>query len=166
MLEHIWPSLPAEFREELMLQCVKCLKGMPAECDAFARIVADITKSRPQTVKSQWRLSNVYGTKLALAREPQRASPFFAIAFMSVRQPEVTALYKALGVVHTDLAVDESSIVTNPPTQAQFARVLEKGLEGTSSDAVRCMVAIIADAGIDSWQWPARNALEASLATR
>ncbi len=166
MLEHIWPTLPTQFRDELMLQCVKCLKGMPNECDAFARIVADITKSRPQTVKSQWRLSNIYGTKLALGREPQRASPFFAIAFMSVRQGEVTALYNALGVTHTDLVVAESSIVTNPPTQAQFASVLEKGLDGISSDTVRCMVAIIADAGLDTWQTPARSALEASFAAR
>ncbi len=166
MLEHIWPTLSTPFRDELMLQCVKCLKSMPNECDAFARIVADITKSRPQTVKSQWRMSNTYGTKLALGRDPQKASPFFALAYMSARQPEVTALYSALGVAHTDLTVAESSITTNPPTQEQFAGVLAKGLDGVAPESVRCMIAVIADAGIDSWQLAARGALETSLASR
>lgn len=132
MLEHIWSNLPNELRDELILQCVKYLKNSPEEADAFARLVADITKSRASTVKSQWRMSNIYGTKLALAREPQRASPFLAVTFMTSRKDDVAALYKALHVAHKDLAVEEASIATNPPTQAQFASVLESGIEGIS----------------------------------
>ena len=166
MLEHIWSNLPNELRDELILQCVKYLKNSPEEADAFARLVADITKSRASTVKSQWRMSNIYGTKLALAREPQRASPFLAVTFMTSRKDDVAALYKALHVAHKDLAVEEASIATNPPTQAQFASTLESGIEGISNDVVQCMVAVIADAGIDAWQTPARAALESHLAAR
>ncbi len=164
MLEHIWPTLSTQLRDELITQCVKHLKSAPEECDAFAQLVADITKSRAQTIKSQWRLANIYGTKLAIAREPQRASPFFALTFMSARRDEVAALYNALGAAHKDLAVEESAAVTSPPTQAQFASVLEKGLDGHSPAIVQCMIAVIADAGIDTWQRPAREALQAHLA--
>ncbi len=166
MLENVWPSIPPQLRDELITQCVKHLKSAPEECDAFAQLVADITKSRAQTVKSQWRLANIYGTKLALARDPQRASPYFALTFMAMRKDEVVALYDALGAAHKDLAVEESSAVTAPPTQAQFASVLTKGLDGISPHIVQCMIAVIADAGIDTWQAPARKALEAHLATR
>lgn len=75
MLEVVWPTLPAAFRDELTLQCVKQLKSTPAECDAFAQIVANIIKARAQTVKSQWRLSDIFGTSRALARDPQRRRP-------------------------------------------------------------------------------------------
>ncbi|MSR70303.1 MAG: hypothetical protein EXS17_08175 [Phycisphaerales bacterium] len=163
MLEHIWPTLPTQLRDELITQCVKHLKSAPDESDAFAQLVADITKSRAQTIKSQWRLANIYGTKLAIAREPQKASPFFAQAFMSMRKDEVAALYHALGAAHKDLAVEESSAVTSPPTQAQFASVLTNGLAGLAPEIAQCMIAVIADAGIDSWQGPARAALEAHL---
>lgn len=164
MLEHIWPTLSTQLRDELITQCVKHLKSAPDESDAFAQLVADITKSRAQTIKSQWRLANIYGTKLAIAREPQRAAPFFAATFMSARKDEVAALYNALGAAHKDLAVEDSSAVTSPPTQAQFASVLENGLDGVAPAIVQCMVAVIADAGIDTWQGPARKALEAHLA--
>lgn len=164
MLEVVWPTLPVPLRNELILQCVKQLKSEPEQCDAFARIVAAITNARAQTVKAQWRTSNIFGTSLALARDPQKASPFLAITFMTARQSEVIALYAALKVVHTDLNVDESSVVTNPPTQAQFASVLAQGLPGISPDIVRCMLAVIADSGIESWQAAARGALEQHVA--
>ncbi len=164
MLEIVWPTLPSQLRDELILQCVKHLKSAPDDCDAFAKLVADITKSRAATVKSQWRLANIYGTRLALAREPQRAAPFFALTFMTMRAPEVAALYEALGATHKDLAVDESS-VTTPPPQERFATALTKGVDGVAPAIVRCMIAVIADAGIDSWQAPARAALAAHTAT-
>lgn len=164
MLEKLWSHLPTQLRDELIMQCLKHLKSAPQESDAFAQLVADITKSRAQTVKAQWRLANIFGTKLALARDPKRASPFFAQTFMSMRKDEVAALYNALGVAHKDLAVEESSAVTSPPTQAQFASVLAQGLAGVAPEIVQCMIAVIADAGIDSWQDPAQKALEALLA--
>lgn len=166
MLETIWPNLTPAFRDELVLQCVKQLRNSPDECDAFARVVADVIKARPQTVKSQWRMADIFGTNRAIARDPRRAAPFFAIAYMTARKTDLTALYAALGVAHADLAVAESSAVESPPTQAQFASVLAKGLDGTSMESVRCMVAVIADAGIDSWQAPAREALAQHLAAK
>ncbi len=163
MLEQVWPTLPTALRDDLIAQGVKYLKNAPEEHDAFALLVADITKSRAQTVKSQWRIANYYGTKLAIARDPQRAAPFFAQTFMSARKEEVAALYQALGVAHKDLAVDDSSAVTSPPTQAQMASVLEQGLDGVAPAVVQCMIAVIADAGIDTWRSAAREALGASL---
>ncbi len=164
MLELVWPTLPAQLRDELILQCVKHLKSTPDDCDAFAKLVADITKSRAATVKSQWRLANIYGTRLALAREPQRAAPFFALTFMTMRAHEVAALYASLGAAHKDLAVEESS-VTTPPSQERFASALAAGVDGVLPSIVQCMIAVIADAGIDSWQAPARRALEAHATT-
>lgn len=166
MLHHVWPTLPAPLRDELILQCVKHLRNSPDELNAFALIVADITKSRAQSVKSQWKLNNIFGTKIALARDPQKAAHFLASMFMGVRPTEVAALYAALGVGHKDLLVDEASAVTHPPTQAQFADALAKGVDGVPSDIVRCMIAVIADAGIEAWQEPARAALQTQLAPR
>lgn len=166
MFEAVWPTFPAAFREELVLQCVKHLKGSPDEYDAFARIVADAIKARPQSVKSQWRMSDTFGTMRALARDPKRGAPFVAVTYMSVRKADLTALYAALGVTHKDLDVAESSAVASPPTEAQFASVLAKGLDGVSMDSVRCMVAVIADVGIDAWQAPARGALAQHLAAK
>ena len=165
MLEHIWPTLPTPLRAELITQCVTYLKSVPDERDALATLVAEITKSRAQAVKSQWRLANYYGTTLAITREPQRASPYFAQTFLAARKDDVAALYSALGVPHKDLALDESAAVASPPTQALFASVLEKGLDGIDPAIVRCMIAVIADTGVDTWQSPARKALEAHLAT-
>lgn len=164
MFASVWPALPAAFRNELILQCVKHLKASPNEYEAFARVVAEAIKARPQSVQSQWRMADTFGTNRALALDPRRGAPFFAITYMGVRKTELTALYSALGVEHKDLEVAESSAVTNPPTTAQFAAVLAKGLDGVSMDSVRCMVAIIADAGIDAWQAPAREALTQHLA--
>ncbi len=166
MLDLVWPTLPASLRTELITQCVKHLKGSPEESEVFSRIIADITKSRPQTVKSQWRMGNVYGTTMAIARDPLRAAPFLAQTFMTARKAEVAAIYDALGVEHADLEVSESSAVTSPPTQAQFAKVLQSGIPGLAPGIVECAVALIADAGIDAWQAPARGALGAHLATR
>ena len=45
MLETVWPSLPAAFRDELTLQCVKQLRTSPDDCEAFARIVAELIKT-------------------------------------------------------------------------------------------------------------------------
>ena len=50
MFDTVWPSLSPAFRDELTLQCVKQLRTSPDECDAFARVVADIIKARAQTV--------------------------------------------------------------------------------------------------------------------
>lgn len=166
MLETIWPNLTPAFRDELVLQCVKQLRNSPDECDAFARVVADVIKARPQTVKSQWRMADIFGTSRAIARDPRRAAPFFGITYMTVRKTDLTALYAALGVAHADLTVADSSAIENPPTQAQFGDVLAKGLEGVSTESVRCMVAVIADAGIDAWQAPAREALAQHLAAK
>ena len=166
MFEAVWPTLPAAFRDELILQCVKHLKGSPDEYEAFARVVADAIKARPQSVKAQWRMSDTFGTTRALARDPKRGAPFFAVTYMGARKADLTALYAALGVAHTDLDVAESSAVQNPPTQAQFAAVLAQGLEGVSTDSVRCMVAVIADVGIEAWQAPAREALAQHLAAK
>ena len=163
MFEAVWPNLPAAFRNELILQCVKHLKGSPNEHEAFARVVADAIKARPQSVKAQWRMADTFGTTRALALDPRRGTPFFAITYMAVRQTELAALYDALGVEHKELEVAESSAVTNPPTREKFAAVLAKGLDGVSADSLRCMVAIIADAGIDAWQAPAREALTQHL---
>ncbi len=165
MLEHIWPTLPTPLRAELIAQCVTYLKSAPDECDSFATLVADITKSRAQTIKSQWRLANFYGTTLAITREPQRASPYFAQTFLAARKSDVAALYNALRVAHKDLALEEAAAATSPPTQALFASVLEKGLDGIDPAIVQCMIAVIADTGVDTWQSPARKALEAHLAT-
>lgn len=164
MLELVWPTLPASLRTELITQCVKRLRSVPEESQALALIIADITKSRPQTVRSQWKMANIYGTSLAIARDPQKASPFLAQTFMTSRKADVAALYDALGVEHADLEVLESSAVTSPPTEARFAGVLKDGIAGLEPDVVRCAVALIADAGIDSWQDPARRALHAHLA--
>ena len=128
MFEAIWPTLPAAFRDEMILQCVKHLKSTPEEYDAFARLVAEVIKARPQSVKAQWRMSNTFGTTQALTRDPKRAAPFFAVTYMAVRKDDLTALYTALGVTHKDLEVAASSAVDNPPTKAQFASVLAKGL--------------------------------------
>lgn len=166
MFEAVWPSLPPAFRDELILQCVKHLKGSPDEYDAFARLIADAIKARPQSVKAQWRMSDTFGTTRALARDPKRGAPFLAVTYMSVRKADLSALYAALGVTHKDLDVAESSAVTNPPTQAQFSSVLAKGIDGVSMDSVRCMVAVIADVGIDAWQTPAREALAQHLAAK
>ena len=162
MLESVWPTLPAAFRDELTLQCVKHLRGSPDESEAFARIVADAMKARVQSVKSQWRMLDIFGTRRAIALDPRRAAPFLAITYMTARAPELTALYAALGVEHKDLNVADSSAVENPPTQAQFAAALAKGVDGVSNDSLRCMIAIIADTGIDAWQAPAREALSQS----
>ncbi|MFM1823289.1 MAG: hypothetical protein RI967_1555 [Planctomycetota bacterium] len=159
MFDAVWPTLPAAFRTELILQCVKHLKSAPGEYDAFARAIADAIKARPQSVKAQWRMSDAFGTLRALALNPKAGAPFFATTYMGVRKTELAALYDALGVAHTDLEVAESSAVEAPPTAAQFAAVLANGLAGVPDDSVRCMVAIIADAGIDAWQAPAREAL-------
>lgn len=164
MFDTVWPSLSPAFRDELTLQCVKQLRTSPDECDAFARVVADIIKARAQTVKSQWRLSDIFGTNRAIARDPRRAAPFFGITYMTARKADLTALYTALGVAHTDLAVADSSAIEQPPTQAQFASVLAKGLDGVSTESLRCMIAIIADTGIDAWQAPARDAMAQHLA--
>jgi hypothetical protein len=117
-------------------------------------------------VKSQWRLSDIFGTTRAIARDPRRAAPFFGITYMTVRKADLTALYTALGVAHTDLAVADSSAIEQPPTQAQFASVLAKGLDGVSPESLRCMIAIIADTGIEAWQAPAREALAQHLAVK
>jgi len=105
VFDTVWSSLPPAFRDELILQCVKQLRTSPDECDAFARVVADLIKARPQTVKSQWRLADIFGTTRAIARDPRRAAPFFGITYMTARKADLTALYTALGVAHTDLAV-------------------------------------------------------------
>ena len=166
MLETIWPSLPTAFRDELVLQCVKQLRNSPDECEAFARVVADAIKARAQSVKSQWRMADIFGTNRAIARDPRRAAPFLGITYMTVRKTDLTALYAALGVTHTDLEVAQASAVDQPPTQEQFASVLAKGLDGVSTDSVHCMIAIIADTGIDAWQSPAREALAKHLAAK
>ncbi len=166
MLDDVWPTLPAQLRDELITQCVRTLKGDPAAYDQFAHLVASITNSRMDTVKSQWRIGNFYGTKLALSRDPGKASPALAQAFLAARKGEVTALYNALGVEHKDLEVDDASVSRDPPTEVKFAAVLQKGLEGISPDILKCMIAVIADSGIDQWQLPARNALVAHLAPR
>ncbi len=166
MFEAIWPTLPAAFRDEMILQCVKHLKSTPEEYDAFARLVAEVIKARPQSVKAQWRMSDTFGTVRALTREPKRAAPFFAVTYMAVRKDDLTALYTALGVTHKDLEVAASSAVDNPPTQAQFASVLAKGLDGVTKDSLHCMVGVIADVGIDAWQAPAREALTQHLAAK
>lgn len=174
MLEVVWPKLSAAFRDELTLQCVKQLKNSPDECDAFARVVADVIKARAQTVKSQWRMADIFGTSRAIARDPRKAAPFFGLTYMTVRKSDLTALYTALGVAHTDLAVADSSAIEHPPTQAQFAAVLAQGLQsaglgdaglaGVTPESLQCMIAIIADTGIDAWQAPARDALTQALA--
>lgn len=166
MFEAVWPTLPAAFRNELILQCVKHLKATPDELEAFARVVADAIKARPQSVKAQWRMADTFGTMRALALDPRRGAPFFAMTYMGARQADLTALYAALGVTHKDLDVAESSAVASPPTQAQFAAVLAKGLDGVSMDSVRCMVAVIAAVGIEAWQAPAREALAQHLAAK
>ena len=74
------------------------------------------------------------------------------------------ALLGSLGVAHTDLTVADSSAIEQPPTQEQFASVLAKGLDGVSPESLRCMIAIIADTGIDAWQAPARDAMAQHLA--
>jgi hypothetical protein len=164
MLEAVWPDLSPAFRDELTLQCVKQVRDSPDECEAFARIVAELIKARAQSVKSQWRMSDIFGTRRAIALDPRRAAPFFGLTYMTARAAELTALYAALGIAHKDLEVAESSAVDNPPTQAQFAMVLSNGLEGVSPESVRCMIAIIAGTGIDAWQAPAREALTQHLA--
>lgn len=159
MLDSVWPTLPSQLRDELVSQCVRALKSDADTYDHLAQMVAGITKSRMETVKSQWRIGNYYGTKLAIAREPDKASPALAMMFLAARKAEVATLYQALGVEHTDLVVSESAITGNPPTQAQFAAILRDGVEGISKDIARCMIAVIADAGIDQWQDSARKAI-------
>ena len=159
MFDTVWPTLPTAFRNELILQCVRHLKQTPDEYEAFALVVASAIKARPQSVKSQWRIADLFGTTRALALNPKAGAPFFAVTYMGVRKDELAALYDALGVTHAELEVAESSAVTNPPTAAQFASVLEKGLDGVTGESVRCMLAIIAETGIDAWQAPAREAL-------
>lgn len=159
MLDAVWPTLPAAFRNELILQCVKHLKGAPNEYEAFAQVVAAAIKARPQSVKSQWRIADTFGTTRALALNPKAGAPFFAATYMGVRKTELAALYDALGVTHTDLEVAESSAVAAPPTAEQFRAVLAKGLNGVSAESLRCMIAVIADVGLDAWRAPAREAL-------
>lgn len=159
MLETIWPGLSTAFRDELILQCVKQVRTSPDESEAFARVVAELIKARPQSVKSQWRLADTFGTRRAIALDPRRAAPFLGITYMTVRKTELGALYAALGVKHVDLNVDDSSAIANPPTEAQFSAVLSSGIGGVSAESLRCMLAIIADSGIDAWQTPAREAL-------
>lgn len=166
MLDAVWPALPTAFRNELILQCVRHLKGMPDDYEAFARIVAGAINARPQSVKSQWRMADTFGTMRALAREPRLGAPFFAVTYMAVRKTELAALYAALGVKHTELEVDNASAVDSPPTQAQFAGVLAKGLDGVSADSLHTMIAIIASVGIEAWQAPAREALTQHLAAK
>ena len=166
MLESIWPRLSTAFRDELILQCVKQMRSSPDEAEALARVVADLIKARPQSVKAQWRLSDTFGTKRAIALDPRRVAPFLGITYMTARKSDLTALYAALGVKHVDLNVDDSSAVGQPPTQAQFAGVLAGGLDGVAAESLLCMVAIIADTGIDAWQSPAREALAAHAAQR
>ena len=55
------------------------------------------------------------------------------------------------------------SITVTPPTEEKFAAVLKNGLTGISPEIVRCMVAVIADAGITEWQGAARGALSAHM---
>ena len=166
MLDVVWPALPTAFRNELILQCVRHLKGMPDDYEAFARIIAGAINARPQSVKSQWRMADIFGTRRAIALDPRRAAPFFAITYMTARAADLTALYAALGVAHKDLTVADSSAIENPPTQAQFAAALAKGVDGVSNDSLRCMIAIIADVGLDAWQAPAREALSLSQAPK
>ena len=159
MLDSVWPTLPSQLRDELISQCVRALKSDADAYDHLAQMVAGITKSRMETVKSQWRIGNYYGTKLAIAREPDKVSPALAMTFLAARKTEVAALYNALGVEHADLVVSESAITGTPPTQAQFAAILRDGADGITKDIARCMIAVIADAGIDQWQDGARNAI-------
>jgi hypothetical protein len=166
VLETVWPSLPAAFRDELTLQCVKQLRTSPDDCEAFARIVAELIKARAQSVKSQWRMADIFGTRRAIALDPRRAAPFFAMTYMTARAADLTALYAALGVAHKDLTVADSSAIENPPTQAQFAAALAKGVDGVPNDSLRCMIAIIADVGLDAWQAPAREALSQGQAPK
>ncbi|MDI9404785.1 MAG: hypothetical protein QM516_13015 [Limnohabitans sp.] len=166
MFEIVWPTLPPEFRTELILQCVRHLKETPDDLEAFARVIASAINARPQSVKAQWRLSDTFGTTRALARDPRFGTPFFAMTYMGARKTDLGALYDALGVKHNDLNVDDFSATEQPPTQAQFATALAKGLEGVSRDSLHCMVAIIADVGIEAWQAPAREALRQHLAAK
>jgi hypothetical protein len=166
MLEVVWPTLPTAFRNELILQCVRHLKGMPDDYEAFARVVAGAINARPQSVKSQWRLADTFGTMRALAKDPRYGAPFFAVTYMSVRKDDLTALYAALGVKHVDLNVDDASAVAHPPTKDAFASALAKGLDGVSVESLHAMVAIIADVGIEAWQAPAREALTEHLAKK
>ena len=166
MLEVVWPTLPVAFRNELILQCVRHLKGMPDDYEAFARLVGGAINARPQSVKSQWRMADTFGTMRALGREPRLGAPFFAVTYMAVRKPDLTALYSALGVSHKDLEVDESSAVQNPPTEAQFASALSKGVDLVSTDSLLMMIAIIASVGIEAWQAPANAALTKHLAAK
>ena len=78
----------------------------------------------------------------------------------------VAALYSALGVSHKDLEVDESSAVQKPPTEAQFASALSKGVDQVSTDSLLMMIAIIAAVGIEAWQAPANAALTKHLAAK
>jgi hypothetical protein len=163
MLETIWPRLSPAFRDELILQCVKQMRSSPDEAEAFARVVADLIKARPQTVKSQWRMSDTFGTKRAIALDPRKVAPFLGITYLTARKADLVALYSTLGVKHVELNVDDSSAVANPPTEAQFFTALSSGIDGVQVESLRCMLAIIADSGIDAWQAPAREALARHL---
>ncbi|MEY3021439.1 MAG: hypothetical protein RIS86_637 [Planctomycetota bacterium] len=171
MLETVWPNLAPDFRDELLLQCVKGLRSAPDESAAMAKVVADAIKARAQTVQAQWRLADLFGTRRAVARDPVAVAPFLALTYMGVRKDDLAALYAALEVeladpAKGDLEVAERSATTNPPSADRFAAVLAAGVEGVATDSLLCMVAIIADAGLDAWQAPAREALGRHLAAK
>lgn len=163
MLEQVWPKLPAQLRDEIITQGVKSLKEDPAEYDNFAALVASVSKARPQSIKAQWSVGNHFGTKLAIAREPVGAAGFLALTFMRVRKAELALLYGALGVQHKDLEVSEASSTTGAPTAQKFQALLKNGVDGITPAALVCMVAVIADTGIDAWRPGASSALEAHL---
>ncbi len=166
MLDQVWPTLPTQLRDELISQGIRQLKDEPQEYESFATAVAAVTKARPQSVKAQWRVGNLFGTKLAIAREPVAAAGFLAMTFMRVRQSELSALYAALDVEHKDLEVSERSSTTAPPAEAKFSAVLNAEVPGVPAAVVQCMIAVIADTGIDSWRQAAKAALTARLTKR
>lgn len=165
MLEQVWPLLTSQLRDELITQGVRSLKDDPTEYENFATVVASISKARPQSVKAQWKVGNNFGTKLAIAREPVAAAGFLAMTFMRVRKSELGALYLALGVEHKDLEVAEKSCGEGAPKQDGFARALANGIDGVSAGALACMLAVIADTGIEAWRKPAADALGHHLKT-
>ena len=159
MLEKVWPSLSITLRDELVAQCVAHLKTEPSSYESFAQFVARVLNSRAVTMKSQWQTGRLTSARNAITRDPERAAVFLIPTFIATRSSDLRGLYLGLGVPCDNSDVGSAARDVIAPTESRFTAVLHGGVPDVEPEVIRCMVAIIADGGIESWRKPAADAL-------
>ena len=164
MLEKVWTKLPSSLRDDLVRKCVLDANRNEGFATDLSILVADMTNARPQSVRSQWRLGNLQGLRIAAAKAPHRAATFLPTVFINHHRSELASLYDELGVRHDGGRVSDEDAAKAPSVE-RFLAALRSG-SGTRPDGFTlAMVATIADAGIKAWRPAAAEAVHAYMQT-